>query len=86
MVDSHVETTVPAKGLQPGQGIAIIGLAVAAVAIWAAPLVLGPISMLLGAISMWRGEQRGRWVILLAVVAIALGLLLNSLPDKFAYS
>lgn len=85
-MDNQPATTGPARGLAPGQGLGIAGLTLAGMAIWIAPLVLGPLAMALGLISYLRGERRSRWVIVLAVVAIGLGLLLNLLPDKFAFS
>ncbi|MFN8037302.1 MAG: hypothetical protein U0V73_15375 [Acidimicrobiia bacterium] len=86
MADPVAEPAAPTLGLRRGQGLAIAGIVLAAMAIWVAPLVLGPLAALAGLGSYLRGERRGRWVIVLAVVAIGLGLLLNALPDKFAYS
>ena len=76
------EQPTPTK-LQPGQGCALFGLALAAMAIFVFPLGFGPAGMVLGAISFVRGERRGRWVIALAALGMVLGLLLGMLPDKF---
>jgi hypothetical protein len=70
-------------GLQRGQGCALFGTGVAAMAVFVAPYVLGPIGLVLGVIAYLRGERRGRWVVVLAIVCTALGLLLSLLPDKF---
>ena len=74
----------PVKGLQRGQGSAIAGLFFAAWAVWVLPYFFGPLGMLMGAIAYVRGERRGRWVILIAAGAMAIGLLFGLLPDKFA--
>ena len=72
-----------ARGLQRGQLCAVLGLLAAGWAVFLFPLVLGPTGMLLGGVAMLRGERRGRWVILLAAVALVLGVILDLLPDKF---
>jgi hypothetical protein len=76
------ERPTPTK-LQPGQGCALFGLGLAAMAIFVFPLGFGPAGMVLGTISFLRGERRGRWVIALAALGMVLGLLLGLLPDKF---
>jgi hypothetical protein len=76
------ERPTPTK-LLPGQGCALFGLGLAAMAIFVFPLGFGPAGMVLGAIAVVRGERRGRWVIALAVLGTVLGLLLAMLPDKF---
>jgi hypothetical protein len=72
-----------ARGLQRGQLCALLGLVASGWAVFIFPLVLGPTGMLLGGIAMLRGERRGRWVILVASVALVLGVILDLLPDKF---
>jgi hypothetical protein len=52
-------------------------------AIFVLPLVLGPAGMAFGGIAYYRGERRGRWVVVVAAVGMVLGLLLGLLPDKF---
>lgn len=71
------------SGLQPGQALALIGLAIGLFAMWVAPPVLGPAGMLLGVAATARGERRGRWVILVAAVAMGFGLLIDLLPERW---
>jgi hypothetical protein len=73
----------PIQGLKPGQGAALAGIFFSAMAVFLAPLVLGPVGFVLGGIAYYRGERRARWIIVAAIVCIGLGLLLDALPDKF---
>ena len=68
--------------LRPGQLAAILGAFAAAFAVWILPLILGPLAIILGGVAIARGERRGRWVIVAAVICIGLGLIVHSLPDK----
>jgi hypothetical protein len=77
------EGTTRTSGLKRGQGFALAGAVAAAWAVFVAPLVLGPLGVMLGGVAFVRGERRGRWVVLAAVVGLGLGLVLNALPDKF---
>jgi hypothetical protein len=67
--------------LRPGQLAAILGVFAAGFAIWILPWILGPIAIVFGTVAIVRGERRGRWVIVLAVACIGLGLLVHALPD-----
>jgi len=78
-----VESRPPTQGIQPAQGLAVLGAGVAGMAIFVIPLVLGPVAMILGGVAIAKGEPRGKWVIVAAAVCIVLGLLLSLLPDKF---
>jgi len=78
-----VQGRPPSQGIQPAQGIAVLGAGVAGMAIFVIPLVLGPVAMILGGVAIKKGEPRGKWVIVAAAVCIVLGLLLGLLPDKF---
>ena len=71
------------RKLQPGQAAAIWGVVCAAWAVFVVPLFFGGVGIALGAYAWWRGERRGRWVIVAAVVGLLLGLGLGLLPDKF---
>jgi hypothetical protein len=71
------------RRLQPGQAAALWGVVAAAWAVFIFPLVFGGIGLALGGYAWWRGEPRGRWVMVAAVVAALLGLGLTILPDKF---
>jgi hypothetical protein len=71
------------RKLQPGQAAAIWGVVCAAWAVFVVPLFFGAVGIALGAYAWWRGERRGRWVIVAAVVGLLLGLGLGLLPDKF---
>jgi hypothetical protein len=73
----------PVRRLQPGQAAAIWGVVAAAWAVFVLPLFFGAVGVALGAYAWWRGERRGRWVIVAAVVGLLLGLGLGLLPDKF---
>jgi ABC-type spermidine/putrescine transport system permease subunit I len=78
------ETTARVKpGPKPGQIAAVIGVFSAGLAVFVVPVVLGPVGMVLGAYAWARGERRGRWVIVIAIVAMGLGLLGNLLPAKW---
>ena len=71
------------RKLKPGQTAAIWGVVSAAWAVFVLPLFFGAIGLVLGAVAWKRGETRGRWVMVAAVVGILLGLGLGLLPDKF---
>jgi hypothetical protein len=45
--------------------------------------ILGPAAIVLGVLAVLRGEPRGKWVVLAAVVCLLLGLGLSLLPDHF---
>ena len=68
--------------LRPGQLAAILGCFSAAFAIWVLPYFLGPLAMILGGVAIYRGERRGRWVILAGVVGLGLGIIVHAIPDK----
>jgi hypothetical protein len=67
--------------IKPGQLCLCLGAGAAAFSIWLIPFVLGPVAVALGIAAILRGEPRGKWVILLAVVCVPLGLLVAWLPD-----
>jgi hypothetical protein len=79
-----MEGRLTTKGLKPGQGCAIAGIFFAGWAVWVLPYFFGPLGMIMGGISYARGERRGRWVVLIALAGMVLGLLFGLLPDKFA--
>ena len=71
------------RTLAPGQAAAIWGVVCAGWAVFVLPLFFGALGIALGGYAWWRGERRGRWVMLAAVVALLLGLGLGLLPDSF---
>jgi hypothetical protein len=71
------------KSLQPGQAAAIWGVVCAGWAVFVVPVFFGAAGLALGGYAWWRGERRGRWVMVAAVVAMLLGLGLGLLPDSF---
>ena len=71
------------RKLRPGQAAAIWGVVCAAWAVFVVPLFFGVVGIALGAFAWWRGERRGRWVIVAAAVGLVLGVGLGLLPDKF---
>ena len=75
--------SVPARRLQPGQAAAIWGVVAAAWAVFIVPPFFGAIGFALGGYAWRRGERRGRWVMLAAVVATLVGLAITQLPDWF---
>jgi hypothetical protein len=68
--------------LRPGQLAAIFGVFLSGFAIWILPLVLGPLAMIFGGVAIYRGEERGRWVIGIAALCIVLGLIIHALPAE----
>ena len=38
--------------------------------------------MMFGGVAIYRGERRGRWVILAAVVCMGLGIIVHALPGQ----
>jgi len=76
-------STQPTRKLRPGQAAAIWGVVAAAWAVFLLPLFFGAVGVALGGYAWWRGETRGRWVILAAVACTLLGLGLGLLPDSF---
>jgi hypothetical protein len=82
-MESSAPRTTPTGGslqLARGQLVACIGVGCAAFAIWLWPIALGLIAIALGIAAILRGEPRGRWVILLAVVCIPIGMFIDALP------
>jgi hypothetical protein len=71
------------RRLRPGQAAAIWGVVSAAWAVFVLPLFFGAVGIALGAYAWWRGERRGRWVVVAAIVGLLLGLGLGLMPDKF---
>jgi hypothetical protein len=82
-VASEPEQVVPSPRLQPGQTAAIWGVVCVAWAVFLLPPVFGTVGFVLGAVAWRRGEERGRWVMVAAVVAVLIGLGINLLPDWF---
>jgi hypothetical protein len=80
-----MEPSAPATGgslhLGRGQLCACIGVGAAAFAIWLFPILLGLVAIALGIAAILRGEPRGRWVIVMAVVCVPLGLFIAWLPQ-----
>jgi MFS family permease len=73
----------PTRRLQPGQAAAIWGVVAAGWAVFVLPLFFGAVGVALGGYAWWRGERRGRWIIIAAIVATLCGLAIGLLPDKF---
>jgi hypothetical protein len=83
-MESSAPSPAPTGGslrLARGQLCACIGVGAAAFAIWLFPVVLGLVAIALGIAAILRGEPRGRWVIVLAVFCIPLGLFIAWLPQ-----
>ena len=77
------EHEAPTRRLQPGQAAAIWGIVAAGWAVFLLPLFFGAVGVALGGYAWARGERRGRWVMLAAVVATIIGLGIGLLPDWF---
>jgi len=77
------EPAAPTRRLQPGQAAAIWGVVAAAWAVFLLPLFFGAVGVALGGYAWWRGERRGRWVMVAAVAATLIGLGIGLLPDWF---
>jgi hypothetical protein len=71
------------RRLQPGQAAAIWGVVAVAWAVFLVPPFFGAVGFALGALAWRRGERRGRWIMIAAVVATLVGLGINQLPDWF---
>jgi hypothetical protein len=80
---SDAGSSQPASGLRPGQAAAIWGVVAAGWAVFVLPVFFGPVGMALGGFAWWRGERRGRWVIVGAFAAMLVGLAIGLLPDSF---
>ena len=77
------DQALPARRLQPGQAAAIWGVVAVAWAVFLLPLFFGTVGLALGGYAWWRGERRGRWIMIAAVVATLVGLGISQLPDWF---
>jgi hypothetical protein len=71
------------RRLQPGQAAAIWGVVATAWAVFLVPPFFGTVGFLLGAYAWWRGERRGRWIMVAAVLATIVGIAIGYLPDWF---
>ena len=80
---SEPDRAAPAKRLQPGQAALIWGVVAAAWAVFVVPPFFGAVAFALGGYAWWKGERRGRWLMIAAVVAVLIGLGINLLPDWF---
>ncbi len=78
-----MESSAPTSGslrLRRGQLSACLGVGAAAFSIWLWPIALGLAAVALGIAAIVRGEPRGRWVIVMAVVCVPIGLFVATLP------
>jgi hypothetical protein len=82
-VASEPDRASPTRRLQPGQAALIWGIVAAAWAVFVLPPFFGAVAFALGGYAWWKGERRGRWLMIAAVVAILVGLGINLLPDWF---
>jgi hypothetical protein len=82
-VASEPDRASPTRHLQPGQAALIWGVVAAAWAVFVLPPFFGAVAFALGGYAWWKGERRGRWLMIAAVVAIVIGLGINLLPDWF---
>ena len=80
---SEPDRAAPTKRLQPGQAALIWGIVAAAWAVFVLPPFFGAVGFALGAYAWWKGERRGRWLMVAAIVAVLVGLGINLLPDWF---
>jgi hypothetical protein len=78
----EVDTTAT-RGLKPGQAAAIWGIVAVGWAVFLLPLFFGAVGLALGGLAWYRGERRGRWIMIAAVVATIIGLGIALLPDWF---
>lgn len=81
--EPEVTPAGPARRLQPGQAAAICGVVAVAWAVFLLPPFFGAVGFALGGLAWYRGERRGRWIMIAAVVATLVGLGINQLPDWF---
>jgi hypothetical protein len=77
------EGAAPTRRLRPGQAPAIWGVVAVAWAVFLVPPFFGAVGFALGAYAWRRGERRGRWIMIAAVVATLVGLGISQLPDWF---
>ena len=75
--------TTPVRRLRPGQAAALWGVVADAWAVFVFPLFFGAVGLVLGVVAWRRGERRGRWVAVAAVVCALAGIGIGLLPDKF---
>ena len=78
---SQTRGSLPA--LRRGQGCALWGAGLAAMSVFVLWYVLGPVAIALGALAVVRGEPRGKWVVVAAVVCMLAGFGISLLPETF---
>ena len=65
-----------------GRGFTVAGLVCALVSILVAPIILGPLGIIFGFVGYSKGDPKGKWVGILAIVCTAVGLGLTYLVLK----
>jgi uncharacterized membrane protein HdeD (DUF308 family) len=76
----------PAAPARQASSSIVFGSVAAAMAIWLLPYVFGPVGVIFGVNALLHGDRRGRWVIVVAVVGLVLGLIVNVIPDHILFS
>jgi hypothetical protein len=68
-----------AKAEQRGRPYTIVGAICAAVALFLLPIVFGPVGAVFGFVGYGRGDRKGLWAGIAAIVATFLGFLLAAM-------
>jgi len=71
------------KKLEPGQGLALLGLLCCAWTPFILWWVFGPAAFVLGFLAYRKGVKLAKWLMVAAVLCMVAGFVINTLPDKF---
>jgi hypothetical protein len=74
----HADYPAPPSGRTAGRTYSLIAFVCAAVGVFLLPIVLGPAAIILGIISMQKGDHLGKWAIVAGVASLVVGIALGA--------